>query len=103
MFKIFNENYYIDIDAVDNYVQLNVEVPNEKQSEDQDDDNDVTTLNEEKQIHLVKYELVKVLLETVLTEVDQVDEKLGMNATELTIPFKIAFNSLLMKSIINKL
>jgi hypothetical protein len=103
MFKIFNENYYIDIDAVDNYVQLNVEVPNENQSEDQDDDNDVTTLNEEKQIHLVKYELVKVLLETVLTEVDQVDEKLGMNATELTIPFKIAFNSLLMKSIINKL
>ena len=58
---------------------------------------------EEKQIHLVKYELVKNLLETILTESNEVDEEMGLKTNDLTIPFKIAFNSLLMKQIINKL
>ena len=29
MFKIFNENYYVDIDAIDNYVHLTSEVAEE--------------------------------------------------------------------------
>jgi hypothetical protein len=99
MFRIFNENYYIDIDAIDRYVQLDVEVPDETATED----GDQITLKEEKQIHLVKYELVKNLLETVLTESNEVDEEMGLKTNEVTIPFKIAFNSLLMKQIINKL
>jgi hypothetical protein len=100
MFKIFNENYYIDIDAIDRYVQLDVEVPDEDAS---DEEGESITLKEEKQIHLVKYELVKNLLETILTESNEVDEEMGLKTNEVTIPFKIAFNSLLMKQIINKL
>jgi hypothetical protein len=100
MFKIFNENYYIDIDAIDRYVQLDVEVPDEDAS---DEEVESITLKEEKQIHLVKYELVKNLLETILTESNEVDEEMGLKTNEVTIPFKIAFNSLLMKQIINKL
>jgi hypothetical protein len=100
MFKIFNENYYIDIDAIDRYVQLDVEVPDEDLT---DEDGESITLKEEKQIHLVKYELVKNLLETILTESNEVDEEMGLKTNEVTIPFKIAFNSLLMKQIINKL
>jgi hypothetical protein len=100
MFKIFNENYYIDIDAVDRYVQLDVEVPDESK---ETEDGELVTLKEEKQIHLVKYELVKNLLETILTELNEVDEEMGLKTNEVTIPFKIAFNSLLMKQIINKL
>jgi hypothetical protein len=102
MFKIFNENYYIDIDAIDEYVQFNAEIPN-----DDDDEvgveGDTAELKEEKQIHLVKYELIKNLLETILTESNEVDEDLGMKSNEVTIPFKIAFNSLLIKKIINKI
>ncbi len=99
MFKIFNENYYVDIDAIDNYVQFTAEV-----EEEADDESDTTTeIKEEKQIHLVRYELIKNFLETVLTESNEVDEDLGMKTNEVSIPFKIAFNSLLIKKIINKI
>lgn len=98
MFKIFNETYYVDIDKIDEYVQFMEEVPVEEPSEDSEN-----TTKEEKQIHLVRYELVKNFLETVLTESNEVDEDLGMKTNEVSIPFKIAFNSLLVKKIINKL
>jgi hypothetical protein len=97
MFKIFNENYYIDIDAIDEYVQFTAEVSDEIEADG------VVEIKEEKQIHLVKYELIKDLLETILTESNEVDEDLGMKSNEVTIPFKIAFNSLLIKKIINKI
>jgi hypothetical protein len=43
-----------------------------------------------------------MLLEVVLTENDDVDEKLGLkSATGTSIPFKLAFNSLLNKKLIN--
>jgi len=99
MFKIFNEIYYVDIDAIDEYVQFTAEV-----EEELGDGPDMTAeIKEEKQIHLVKYELVKNFLETVLTESNEVDEDLGMKSSEVSIPFKIAFNSLLIKKIINKI
>lgn len=99
MFKIFNEIYYVDIDAIDEYVQFTADV-----EEELSDEPDMTVeIKEEKQIHLVKYELVKNFLETVLTESNEVDEDLGMKSSEVSIPFKIAFNSLLIKKIINKI
>ena len=99
MFKIFNEIYYVDIDAIDEYVQFTAEVL----EDDVETEGDVAELKEEKQIHLVKYELVKNFLETVLTEANEVDEDLGMKSNEVSIPFKIAFNSLLIKKIIHKI
>jgi hypothetical protein len=84
MFQVFNENYYVDLEAIDDYVQFEGE-------------------SGETQIHLVKYEVVKSMLETVLTESNEVDENLGLKSSELSIPFKIAFNTLLVKKIINKL
>ena len=84
MFQVFNENYYVDLEVLDEYVQFEGE-------------------SGETQIHLVKYEVVKSMLETVLTETNEVDENLGYKSSELTIPFKIAFNTLLVKKIINKL
>lgn len=84
MIKILNENYYLDLDRLDEELQI-------------------TTPSGETQIHLVKYEIVKMMVETLLTELDQVDEKMGFKTTELTIPFKFAFNTLVFKKIINKI
>ena len=84
MFQVFNESYYVDLEVIDQYVQFDGE-------------------SGETQIHLVKYEIVKSMLETVLTESNEVDENLGMKSNELSIPFKIAFNTLLMNKIINKI
>jgi hypothetical protein len=97
MFKIFNETYYVDIDKIDEYVQFTEETVEETDTENEE------VTKEEKQIHLVRYELVKNFLETVLTESNEVDEDLGMKTNEVSIPFKIAFNSLLVKKIINKI
>jgi hypothetical protein len=89
----------VDIDAIDDYVQFTAEI-----EEEVNDESETTTeIKEEKQIHLVRYELVKNFLETVLTESNEVDEDLGMKTNEVSIPFKIAFNSLLIKKIINKI
>jgi hypothetical protein len=83
MFTIFNENYYIDIDRVVEECELEPSTG-------------------ETQIHLIKYETVKFMLETIMSEVENVDENLGMKASGLSPQFKLAFNTLLNKKIINK-
>ena len=53
-------------------------------------------------INIIKYELVKLMLDVVLTENDDIDEKLGLSSgSDLSLPFKLAFNTLLNKKIIN--
>ena len=84
MFKLFCENYYFDIDKIEKEVELHITTG-------------------ESQIHLVKYEMIKNMIETVLTEDGEIDENMGMKSNEVSIPFKLSFNSLLMKNIINKL
>ena len=88
LFNTFGENYYFDLDKLEKEIEL------VKQSEE-------TT--GETQFHLVKYEMIKMMMEVILTESESIDEKLGPNNSELTIPFKISFNTLRVKNIINKL
>ena len=43
------------------------------------------------------------MLDVILTESDDADDKLGLaSANNLSLPFKLAFNTLLNKKIINK-
>ena len=56
----------------------------------------------EMRINIIKFEMVKLLLETVLSENEIMDDKLGIKSSSNTsIPFKLAFNSLLNKKLIN--
>jgi hypothetical protein len=43
------------------------------------------------------------MLEIIMERPDDIDDKLGMASTELPLSFKLAFNTLLTKKIINKL
>lgn len=90
MLKVFGEHYYIDLDVIEKYVDMS-------------ETSTLTTTGEtETKINIIKYELVKLMLDVVLTEADDIDDKLGLtSANDLTIPFKIAFNTLLNKKIIN--
>ena len=83
MLKILGENYYLDLDAIDEYVKLS------------------TSSTTESHLNVMKYEMVKVMTEVLLTEKDDVDETLGQKSA-LSIPFKFAFNSLINKNLINK-
>jgi hypothetical protein len=90
MLKIMNEHYYVDLDQIEEYLDMS------------DIDSDPSDKNiSEIKINVIRYEMVKMLLETVLTETEIPDEKLGMK-TQLTIPFTLAFNSLLNKKIIKR-
>lgn len=85
MLKILGENYYIDIDKIDEYI--NIDQPTEKN---------------ENHISIVKFEMIKTMIDVIMSEGEPVDEALGNKSTEITIPFKIAFNTLLNKKMINK-
>ena len=84
MLTILGQNYYVDLDKLDQELQI-------------------TGVSGDTQIHLVKYEVVKMMIDTVLTEVENVDENMGFKSSELTIPFKLVFNTLMFKNIINKI
>jgi len=91
MINVLGENYYIDLDVIEKYLDMSDETSPESLSG-----------STEMKINIIKFEMVKMLLETVLTEQDVVDEKLGMKSNSNTsIPFRIAFNSLLNKKLIN--
>lgn len=91
MIKVLGENYYIDLDRVEEYLDMSEQYPEDEISG-----------NTETRINIIKFEMVKMLMDTVLTEHEEIDEQLGMKSSSNTsIPFRLAFNSLLNKKLIN--
>lgn len=92
MIPVLGENYFIDLDKIEKYLDMS-------------DDTRFTeglTGTTEMRINSVKLVMVQMLLDTVLTEQEILDEKLGMKSnSETSIPFRLAFNSLLNKNLIN--
>jgi hypothetical protein len=91
MIKVLGENYYIDLDKVEEYLDMSDQYP--------EGENSGST---ETKINIIKFEMVKMLMDTVLTEHEEIDEQLGIKSSSNTsIPFRLAFNSLLNKKLIN--
>ena len=92
MIQVLGENYFIDLDEIENYLDMS------RTDDSEDSESGVT----ETKINIIKFEMVKMLLDTVLNEQEIVDEKLGMKSNaQVSIPFRLAFNSLLNKKLIN--
>lgn len=92
MLKVLGENYYLDLDKIDDYVQIK--------------GNEVITtgITESAHISIIKYETIKLMMEIIMDEPEEIDEILGTKGTNnLSIPFKIAFNTLLYKNLLNKI
>ena len=94
MLEFLGENYYLDISELERQVSFeNSSLPPITESG-----------NTEQQISVTRYEMFKVLIDVILTEREEIDENLGSHgAKNLTIPFKIAFNTLLINNILQKL
>jgi len=90
MINVLGENYYVDLDEIEKYLDMTDEVSVE-----------TTTGSTEMRINIIKFEMVKLMLETVLSEHDDMDGKIGVKSSNTSIPFRIAFNSLLNKKLIN--
>jgi hypothetical protein len=92
MLKVLGENYYLDLDKIDDYVQVKGEKPS------------ISGITEGTHISVIKYDTVKLMIEIIMDETEDVDEQLGSKGTNnLSVPFKIAFNTLLYKNLLNKL
>jgi hypothetical protein len=90
MITLFGENYYINLENVDKYV--NIQTPPISASTEP-----------EQHISIVKYEMIKTLIDVILSENEDIDEKLANKvSSQLTIPFKLALNTMLMNKLIEK-
>lgn len=92
MLNVLGENYYIDLDEVEKYLDMS-----------EDNDADILSGATEMKINVIKFELVKLLLETILSEQEPLEDKLGLNSNSknISVPFKLAFNTLLNKKLVN--
>lgn len=84
MIKILGEHYFLDLDEIESYIEV--------YSLSGASDNTIS---------VTKYEMVKMLMEVLMTEREDIDETLGSKA-QVSIPFRLAFNTLLHKKLINK-
>jgi hypothetical protein len=87
MFEILGKNYYIDLDAITEKCKTSpMEDGDEKQ-------------NSGIEINLFKYESIKMCLERVMSEYDEIDDQLFADKS-LSVSFKLAFNTLTKNEII---
>ena len=88
MVEIFGKSYYIDLDGITEKCRTGNSIPDE-------DGGEVTEVN------IFKYEIIKMCLDRILGEIDEVDEELGKFAQEGTsVSFRIAFNTLIKNKIL---
>lgn len=86
MLKILGDYYYVDLDRIQEMVNFETEI---------------VSGTTEQHISVVKYDVIKIMIDVILTESDGVDEALGPKS-DTSIPFKLAFNTLLNNQIIKK-
>lgn len=88
MITIFNEYYYLDMETIETYISI---LPKEDGE------------NTDNQFSAIKYEMIKLMVEVLMSEHKELDETLGIkNQSDLSIPFKLAFNTLLKHNILTK-
>lgn len=90
MLELLGEHYYLNLENIDKFVNVS-NMPTTG-----------TTEGEEK-IAFVKYEMIKIMTDVVMTETEDIDEKMGAKASsQLSIPFKLAWNTMLFNKFIEK-
>lgn len=89
MINVLGQNYYLDLNELDNFIQIK----------------DLEQTGNTETFSVIKFEVVKTMIDVIMTErEDEMDNNLGTyNQNKLSIPFKIAFNTLLMYKIIKHL
>jgi hypothetical protein len=118
LFKIAGEEFYFDLDAVSQFIKLEKEediddlFQTEEELSEVSEDGEKELTDEEvmfdggmgQMIDITKWELTKAMVETVLMEHGEIDENMGIAKleTQLSIPFRFSFNTLLINKIIVK-
>ena len=120
LFEIAGVKYYFDLDQLTQFIRIEKpesvddilgEAKKElaKNPEDTEDSENEESVEPELEgysqiIDITKWETTKVMIETVLTEQGPIDEAMGRTklSSQLSIPFKLSFNTLLKYQIIKE-
>lgn len=121
LFRIANEEYYIDLDKISEFIRIEpgldeiLTTPPPKEGVNEGDvsnpnNNEVIIddmrymENQRMMMDVAKWEVVRALLESLLNENGVIDESMGMKKLEqqLSIPFRLSFNTLLINKIIKR-
>lgn len=109
LLSIGGKDLYFDIDALSE--KIRIEPLNTMTDETcKDTISDLVNEHNEEidelslQIDVAKYEMYREMVATVLQNSEEIDDKLGLHGlNQASIPFKMAFNTLVMKGIIREL
>ena len=102
LLEICGKELYFDVDRLSDICKIEEDEPNEDQMEE----DDVIPLMENIgiQIDVTKYEMYREMIGALLMYNEQIDNKMGMiGLNSTTVPFKLAYNTLLMKGILKEL
>jgi hypothetical protein len=115
LFNLAGEKFYFDLDKISEFIKLEKpdneideifkEKPDPIDSEELKDEELPLEENFGQMIDITKWELTKAMIETVLTENNgEIDESMGIAKLEsqLSIPFRLSFNTLLINKILKK-
>jgi hypothetical protein len=86
MIKVLGQLYYLDFEKIDSLITI------------------ISTGDTEPNVSIVKFELVKTMIDVIMSESEDVDDMMGLKGSNsLSIPFKIAYNTLLRYEILKEL
>jgi len=109
LLDIGGKEFYFDLDALSEAVMIEnknseaVIIENKDSVIDKKCEESVKRDNAH-QIDVTKYEMYRELIGTILTSNEIVDDKMGIiGLNSLSIPFKLSFNTLIIKKILKEL
>jgi hypothetical protein len=99
LLEICGKELYFDIDKLSDICRI------EDDEEDQIEDGEIIQMeNLGIQIDVTKYEMYREMIGALLMYNEQIDNKMGMiGLNSTTVPFRLAYNTLLMKGILKEL
>lgn len=116
-FSIAGNNYYFDLDELSQFIRIekpentsdsivdDILGENKKEEKKEGDSSTEEEIPMDSQIiDLTKWETIKVMIESVLSENGPVDEAMGRTklGEQLSIPFRLSFNTLVNYKIIKE-
>ena len=106
LLQIGGKELYLDIDRLSEIVRVEQEPTPIKVNEGKDDVDVDDPITDTSGLHIdvTKYEMYREMIGGIMMYNEEVDNKMGIvGLNNTTIPFKIAFNTLLMKGILKEL
>jgi hypothetical protein len=110
-FDIAGNEFYFDLDNISDFVRINEKEPknleellNTSEEDKENKENEELTEFQGPLIDMTRWDLVKVMIETILSENGIVDEGMGstMLGSQLSIPCRLSFNTLIKHKLIKR-